>query len=61
VFAAEGRFLLLLLRHQVQPSLSPLAASFMKTITERSISRSVASLVALVRLSFCFASQERGR
>jgi hypothetical protein len=49
-----------LLRHQVQVYVSPLAASFMKTTTERSMFRSVASLVALVRPSFSFASQEDG-
>ena len=58
LFVAEGRKIDLL-RHQVtSQSLSPLAASYMKTITERSMFRSVASIVTLVRPSFRFASQK---
>jgi hypothetical protein len=57
VFVAEGRKFDLL-PHEVQASLSPLAASFIKTITERSMFRSVFFFVAIVRPSFRFASQE---
>jgi hypothetical protein len=46
------------LRHQVQVYRRSLAANFMKTITERSMFRSVASFVALVRPSFSFAFPE---
>jgi hypothetical protein len=58
VFVAEGRKFDFL-RHQVKVYHSLLAASFMKTITERSVFRSaVASIATHVRPSFRFASQE---
>jgi hypothetical protein len=52
VFVAEGR------KYDLLPYESPLAAGFMKTITERSMFRSVGGFVAVARPSFRFASQE---